>query len=930
MAKEEDLAQKLSVMDANEIARVVGELSRAKDAVGSINELLQKGRDLTQDEKLAIQQMRIEAEQAARAFERTADVKDSMRGMSVPSRLEKASENVAGELMAREEQQRGEVREMTKKKSAIEQALDPQGPGLRKRGAREQMQSALGFKDQPLKTAKELRQLGKAALPELEKELRLRQEILKTTRKQREEAQANLKTLQQSRKGVKGAFPEEDAADGERGGRRFGGRGNLGLMMLSDMNIPGVSQMSRVAQYASMTSDLMPSGGGGGGGAAGGVLGGLGGGLLRGAGLLGGAALGVGALGLGYTASVGKDAYDTAHRMAPTARTLSGQMGGAVGRAGSATANMYGYGGAENLEFLSQLNRQVGGKAGIDNLRDVTRTSFRFGLGREEVAAQAGALKHAGGAAPEQAGKKLEEIMMEGVKGGMDRARITEFTSRVVDIQGQLLQATGENNAQAISKALSQLMRASGRGEEFFRGPAMQAVGGLDRMMKGAGKLQGPMLGTMFRAFGGNEGEQEGIGGYLKFLEKTEGGIFGGKEGGVENIQKILGQLFQESGGTRGLFEKKGKLTEEEQAQFDRSKQEVQMRLYQEAGIGPGQSKDLIEIMRRMQSGDVDQTRAQKEIKDILKENKDPLMQLVEIQGQTNAILAGLAKDGIKAITGIDNAMLEATKGAAIALSKALETFGLGKGSVAKETDADWGGIAAGAAGIGAAGLGAAGVLKMVLGRGAAGAAGAAGAGGGAAAAGGGMAGRIPAAYLASAVAGAGMDMAEMQKDPTAFFERLSEKTGDRGWAEWAAHPGEAIEAMGGGLGSMVGQAFDVGGSEEEKRARKTKAMEQSRVSDVADKLYESGRGSDAEKYLKAYQETGQIPSMKKLGIAPLESASKGDAADKKASESPFMSEEALKALAEAIRVNTEATDRNTGALGNRVARGGNAGGSLR
>ena len=412
--------------------------------------------------------------------------------------------------------------------------------------------------------------------------------------------------------------------------RRGGDGVYRALDIASDMNLPGVSHAATMAKYARMGAGAASEGGALEGMGSLGMAGGLG------LGVLGGGAV----LAAGYTAMQAYKTYNTAHQMAPMARTLRGQ-GGGVSR--GALDAYGGYGGAENWQALASLNRQVGSGAGAGSLHSITDLANSTGLSRDEVGGQAGALMRAGGASPGSSAGALRNIMIEGVKGGMDRARITEFTNQIVGIQGELFKTTGQNNSQGIAAAIGSLM--SGGGAAFLHGPAMQAVGGIDNAMKSGGRLQlgGAAQGTMARAFGFGAGGEGGVGGLLNYMRKTEGGIFSGKNL-LGNINSIFDQYNQEGGGKRG-----GKLSDN-----------AKLRMAPELGIGVHQLESLDSI-RGKKPGEM--TKAEKEaVKAFQEQQKDPMERLNEITAKTNEGIAKLASSdgGIGAILKVDESLLEA------------------------------------------------------------------------------------------------------------------------------------------------------------------------------------------------------------------------------------------------------------------------------
>lgn len=469
---------------------------------------------------------------------------------------------------------------------------------------------------------------------------------------------------------------------GPRGYREYGRRGlmnNLGLNVLSDVGIPGVSEVARVERYRRMSVDAAErykarkaeeSGEEGGGG----LMAGAAGLLANPIGLLAGGAAVIG----GFGVHKFRQAMGESESMTGAQRTLMGQ--GGSGRLGKASAayqdDLSGYGldMRQAQGALVGLNRAVGGRSGPGQLRSAAALGQGFGQDVGEIGGQAGALMRAGGASPQQAVKSLEKIMMEGVKAGMDRARITEFTSEVVGIQEQILREGGQNNAQAIAKSLAQLMGASGKqGAEFMNSAGFQGLMGIDRGMKGFSRGGGGQgMGTLFRAFAPGVQGQTPADRYVALSEKMEGGLFGGNKKGdmaADRAKQVIGQYFKESG-AQDLFEQKAagkKIAPEDQRRYQSAENVVRTRMQQEMGVGFGQSKELLKLMEgidnKMANPD-GQREVANAMKDMTEKTKDPLIALGDKMAEANRSLQDIAVSGraIKGFIGAKDLEITANK----------------------------------------------------------------------------------------------------------------------------------------------------------------------------------------------------------------------------------------------------------------------------
>jgi len=448
----------------------------------------------------------------------------------------------------------------------------------------------------------------------------------------------------------------------ERGGF---GRTNMGLQIASDMHIPGVSQAATVARYAQMA---MPTGAAAEGMSAAGKVGSLAGGALLGAGVLAGGAV----LKHGY------DVYDYANQMAPHRRQLEGSLGSSgLNKFSPASAQMskLGYGAMENYGFMQQFSRQVGGKEALGQFGGISKLARGYGADRGELGGMAEGLTLSGGTSKGKSATDLRDIMNEGIRGGMDRARITQFTQQVVGIQKDLLQTTGDNNAQNIAKELSSLMGGSKRGEAFFGGPEMGAIKSLDSAMKrvssgegGAGSSM--MLRALGYAPGGVGGEREGLSGmkpqekYFTAMKDMEKGLFGGDsqtgDGTVDRLKKIMGQATSEAGGDKSV---------------------AAMRMKQNYGVSYNQFEKLDKLLGDIKPGEgpnAEQTKVLEEIKKASEDTKDPIASITKQIAASEAILHNDAIANSTTIVGIHDvllAMQEAQSQGVNALGKLVEYF---------------------------------------------------------------------------------------------------------------------------------------------------------------------------------------------------------------------------------------------------------------
>lgn len=606
-----------------QLQNVSRSLDQMNNRLDRMTDLFDKVRDYTQDEVKELNNYKKEISDVASAYRKLHGEK--LKGMSDYSVALKAAEDRLEALSAAEKKAIEENKALRERTSRLQEATEGRMNKTKKKVIEEEL-NVRG------KSAKELRKAAEEELKLTDKKFIQNRDIIRQSQREQEIQKKNLESAEKLKK------------IGDQRVNRRRGRGDL-LEMASDLNLPGVSAAATIAKYGRRGAE--EAGGGEGPGGLGGLLGG-GMGLLRGGAIVAG----------GYTALQGYRAYRTAEQMAPVARTLAGQMGrGSVAARQQGVEAYGGYGGLENLQVMTQLNRALGGQAGAKQLHGVTDIANRFGLQREEVVGQAGAGFQAG-MSPATAARDMQRIMMEAVKGGMDRSRVTQFTQEALSVQQDIFKATGENNAQAIAEAMSQLMKASGQGEQFLRGPAMQAFRGIDAAIKAAGRgqMQGPGAGTLFRAFGFGAGSQGGGAGtteeYYNARRKMEGGLFGEKGASGKDIlgrlNAVFNQYLKESGGNKKISN---------------------LRMADEMGLGIRQVEQLGGIRERAAKGQISKEDIKK-LQELQEEAKDPMMRILDIQAKMDSNLAKLAgsDQGVAAVVSINTKILAAQESSLSAL----------------------------------------------------------------------------------------------------------------------------------------------------------------------------------------------------------------------------------------------------------------------
>lgn len=598
----EELSGAISQTNVN-LQRVSSMLDQMSGKFDRISSLMGKFRDFTRDELQEMREFRDVISGTANQYRQMYS--DRLRGMNDMSVALKAFEDRIQRAAETEKKAIEENKRLRERSSRLEEATTGKINKEKAKILREELGMA-GNK------TFEARRAARMELEVIQKKISANQEIVKSSRQELQSQQKNLEVAEKIHRSAKLRIDEEEAHPRRR-------RMSRALEIASDANLPGVSQAATIGKYAGLGAE--------------GGLGALG--------LVGGGLMGAGVVAAGYTALQGYRAYNLAHQMAPLRRTLAGQMGPGSSAASEEAIRAYGgYGGLENLQLLSSLNRGLGGVGGMANLRGATDIANRFGLGRDEVGGLASSLFQAGGSSPQAATKNLESIMIEGVRAGMDRARITQFTQEVVGIQAQLLRTTGQNNAEAVSRSLGQLMRASGRGEQFLRGPEMAGIQGIDSAVRGAGHLGGGgATATLMRAFGFGAG---GPGDLVEGMQTLQRGIFGQKNP-IEGLQRVFGQYRQESGGDQKI---------------------QKYRMMQELGLSGDQIDALQGVLARSRGGKAGSKEDAAILEKIKQESQDPMSRLLDIEAKSGESLARLAGSdaGIAAVVAIDEKLLDLQK----------------------------------------------------------------------------------------------------------------------------------------------------------------------------------------------------------------------------------------------------------------------------
>lgn len=439
------------------------------------------------------------------------------------------------------------------------------------------------------------------------------------------------------------------------------------LDMASQMNLPLVSQAATVARYGKKGVEA---------GAEIGPEGGVGGFLSKLIGGLGGLATAGGVLAGGYTAMQGYKTYNMAKQVAPMRVGLAPMMRGRdiTGMATEESLMQMGFSPLENMQFMRQMGRTLGGKKITgENISQLSQLERQTGIGREELLTQAGMLQAVGGTAPtrgqpgKEPGRALKDIMAEGVKAGVDSAKLTEFTNLTLGIQEELLKITGENNAENIAKAMGSFIEAGTRrgrsAETFARGTEMKAIQTIDQAMKAAGRGQLPpqAMGTFARAFGFGAGGQKGSYGdaYYEFSKRMEKGLFAGTaEDQVKNLRSITEAYVGEAGGEKPAA----------------------LRMQQEMGMGLQQFEDLRKLLKEITPGAKPTAEQEKRLKEFSDAFKDPSQKLLEVQARQEKLLVEAATKHLPEVIKIENLMLKAQEQAVKLLGSLVDVF-RGEGS---------------------------------------------------------------------------------------------------------------------------------------------------------------------------------------------------------------------------------------------------------
>ncbi|MGZ3802812.1 MAG: hypothetical protein ACXVB4_01285 [Pseudobdellovibrionaceae bacterium] len=576
--------------------------SQMMSRVDQMISLMGKMRDHTQEEMRDIQEWKNHISDLASTYRKFYG--ESAKGMNDFSVVLKKTEDDISSYQKSIEETQKEVSSLTEAHKKLSQAMD-----IEDRSKRHKTLKSILKSDPEWGKGVSVNKLADKRKQEFADYIKLAKAATDEVEKDKKAKELDYQKLVKA--GVVGRQKANE--EEERKSRR--GRGISALQIAGDMNIPGVSQAATITRYAQQFGERDD-------------------GSTSGLGLVGGGLLGAGVAAGAYTMYQGYKVYNTAHQMAPISRILSGQMGddAVSGRQTAITAHG-GYGGVENMQYLTQLNRQLGTSGGLANLRGLTDVSNSFGIDRGEAGSLAGTLYQSGGTTPGGASQDLSKILSEGVKAGMDRAKVTEFAQHTMAIQQDLFQTIGQNNSQNVSQALSQIIRGyKGDANNFFRSGSMRAITGLDAGVKNAASSGD---GLMFRAFGFGMGGNKGEAGsdYYNAVKEMEGGIFSGSANDqIGKLKKIISQVDSDYGG-----DQKG----------------ANLHLKESYGIGLNQIEQLRETLKG--AGGPVTKEQERVLKQIQEGSKDPMQKLLDIQAKSNENLARVAGDkGLGAIITID------------------------------------------------------------------------------------------------------------------------------------------------------------------------------------------------------------------------------------------------------------------------------------
>lgn len=676
-------------------------LDEVASQMNRMMELMGKTRDYTRSETAELENFRALVEDIAGEFDKT------FKGMMSPSAspfskmlvsleqqiepiqkslddYNKNIENLSKEIERSEEGRKAKRKEIaagTEESSRLETLLS----GRMKKDSKTELEELLGMS--PGSPAKDLRKSAKDRIKLRTEEAKQGEDIIA---KLREQASANGKlivTIQQSKKLEEDRLSSMKAQlttmeristlakkrwEQDREKARVTRTHQPGLLtgaldMASQMNLPLVSQAATLARYGRKGVEA---------GAEMGPEGGVGGFLSKTLGGLGGLATAGGVLAGGYTALQGYKTYNMAKQVAPMRVGLAPMLRGksASGMAAEESLMQMGFSPLENMRLMHQMGRTLGGKKITpENMRQFSQLERQTGIGREELLSQAGIMQAVGGTAPtkgqpgKEAGRALKDIMMEGVKAGVDSAKLTEFTNITLGIQEELLKVTGENNAENIAKAMGTFIEAGARKgrtvDSFARGTEMKAIQTIDQAMKSAGRGQLPpqAMGTFARAFGFGAGGQKGAYGdaYYEFSKRMEKGLFAGKpEEQVKNLQDITEQYVKEAGGEKPAA----------------------LRMQQEMGMGLQQFEDLRRLLKEIKPGEKATPEQEKRLKEFSDSFKDPAQNLLEVQARSEKLLILAAEKHLPEVIAVENLMLKAQEEAVKLLGSLVDVF-RGEGS---------------------------------------------------------------------------------------------------------------------------------------------------------------------------------------------------------------------------------------------------------
>lgn len=298
--------------------------------------------------------------------------------------------------------------------------------------------------------------------------------------------------------------------------------------------------------------------------------------------MLGGAALGGGALGAlggaaamaaplaiaGYGASRMMSGYSTYKQMLPD--VVSGR--GRFGKEGMSQIDLYGstqgYSAVERAGMLRQLGEA--GLAGETDEQAGTRASTTMGKAEKlsrTLGIDAGQMIGMMGQAQQMSGgaANTEQMMAEAVASGVNRTRLSGFMEKSLRLGEQVYAATGNKNAVTDQNKLLAGMIAGASDKQYAERYGAEIVGRVGERVRSVGMGGGDLAtqGYMYRALSSkyekaNKGKamsryefmaqaQEGAGGgnIRALLDQSE--EFGGKEGTQMAFTQMFGLTFKQT-----------------------------------------------------------------------------------------------------------------------------------------------------------------------------------------------------------------------------------------------------------------------------------------------------------------------------------------------------------------------------------------------